>query len=305
MERSFTPWASIQPTLTDPATAQAAITAAATARDGGPFNLPDIPGASGYATVYLANFMSPRVLLVGFDLSESHLVPISEEDIDYGDPAVTARDVVDRATLKAFVDGSRGVTPSRTPGVRRSWPLSRKPGSPLRAPNGPWRHGSVYLAIMDTLGHQVRSCFTERSRTGIRAPPSEAGLPATSRPENSSCRSAHRRRGKWNPEGGFVGVLLRQSRRRYRQRRHPQGGLRPRDNSGQHPVDRTERLDVPAEFIINSGFYLSVQRSAEDLVGRLENPGPDSSQSGVRRTVGLGVRRRDGGDRDRDRAGGG
>ena len=34
------------------------------------------------------------------DLDESHVV---EEEIDYGDPAVTAEDVVDRESLKAFV----------------------------------------------------------------------------------------------------------------------------------------------------------------------------------------------------------
>ena len=32
-----------------------------------------------------------------------HLVPVSAEVIDYGDPTITARDVVDRRTLKAFV----------------------------------------------------------------------------------------------------------------------------------------------------------------------------------------------------------
>ena len=41
-----------------------------------------------------------NLMLAGFDLDASHLAP---EVIDYGDPAVTARDVVDRETLKAFV----------------------------------------------------------------------------------------------------------------------------------------------------------------------------------------------------------
>ena len=59
-----------------------------------------IPGASGYATTFLDLTGTPLVMLAGFDLDESHL---SEEEIDYGNPAITARDVVDRSTLKAFV----------------------------------------------------------------------------------------------------------------------------------------------------------------------------------------------------------
>ena len=64
---------------------------------------PGIPGASGYAGVYLSgNVGVPLVLVGGFDLNESH---VTREDIDYGDPAITAKDVVDRETLKAFVAG--------------------------------------------------------------------------------------------------------------------------------------------------------------------------------------------------------
>ena len=65
---------------------------------------PGIPGASGHAAVYVSpNLGGPVLLLVGFDLNESHVVPIDDEEIDYGDPAVTAEDVVDRESLKAFV----------------------------------------------------------------------------------------------------------------------------------------------------------------------------------------------------------
>ena len=62
---------------------------------------PGIPGASGYASAYVSvRRPDPLILLAGFDLDASHVV---EEDIDYGDPAVTAEDVVDRESLKAFV----------------------------------------------------------------------------------------------------------------------------------------------------------------------------------------------------------
>ena len=75
---------------------------------------PGIPGASGYAAVYTSpNIGAPIMLLVGFDLNSSHLV---EEDIDYGDPAITAADVVGRRTLKAFVTQA-GEFISRTPAV--------------------------------------------------------------------------------------------------------------------------------------------------------------------------------------------
>ncbi len=106
---------------------------------------PGIPGASGYAAVYVSvNFGSPIVLLAGFDLNETHLV---EEDIDYGDPTTTARDVVDRETLKAFVTeaGEYFLAFQEAGDFAGSW----KARTALRDPSGPWRHGSVYLYILD------------------------------------------------------------------------------------------------------------------------------------------------------------
>ena len=86
--------------LTGPAAARTAFAAAAT-RSGGEFNVPDIPGASGYAIGLLSGISGqPAVVLAGFDLDSSHL---AEEEIEHIEPAVTARDVVDRATLKSFV----------------------------------------------------------------------------------------------------------------------------------------------------------------------------------------------------------
>ena len=47
---------------------------AAGAHDGGPFN---IPGASGYASVYPSlRYRAPIVMLAGFDLNETHLVSL-------------------------------------------------------------------------------------------------------------------------------------------------------------------------------------------------------------------------------------
>ena len=137
--------------LTDPAAAMAAFAAAADG-DGGPFNVPEIAAASGYATIFLSGSVQrPTLLLAGFELDASHLVPISEEALDYGDPPVTASDVVDRATLKAFVTAAGEyiveLLESDDP-VARSNVLA-KARVTLRDPNGPWRDGPVYLSVMD------------------------------------------------------------------------------------------------------------------------------------------------------------
>ena len=106
---------------------------------------PGIPGAFGYATVYLSgNFNLPIIMLVGFDLNETHVV---EEDLDYSDPTITAVEVVDRETLKAFVTQAGEFIRE----IQKSGDLaaSSKLRIALRDPNGPWRHGSVYLYVLD------------------------------------------------------------------------------------------------------------------------------------------------------------
>ena len=130
--------------LAEPATALAAFAAAA-AGDGGAFDIPNVPGASGYAVAYIsASFGLPIVLLAGFDLDESHL---AEEEIDYGDPAIAAEDVVDRESLKAFVTqaGEFILELQKSGDVAASSKLRIA----LRDPEGPWRHGSVYLYVLD------------------------------------------------------------------------------------------------------------------------------------------------------------
>ena len=136
--------------LTDPAAAMAAFAAAA-AGDGGPFDAAGVAGASGYATVY--GMQTPRVLVVGFDLDDSHLIPISEEALDYGDPPIAASDVVDRDTLKAFVTAA-GEYSVR---LLESGDLAAlsKARVALRDPNGPWRDGPVYLSVMDHASRQI------------------------------------------------------------------------------------------------------------------------------------------------------
>ena len=104
-----------------------------------------IPGASGHAAVYVsATTGLPVVLLAGFDLTESHL---QAEMIDPGDPSITAEEVVSRSTLKEFVAEAWDYLVD----FRQSGDIANfsKVKRALRDPSGPWRHGSVYLYVLD------------------------------------------------------------------------------------------------------------------------------------------------------------
>ncbi len=112
---------------------------------------PGIPGASGYVTVYSSANLGPIMLLAGFDLNETHVV---QEDLDYGDPTITARDVVDRETLKTFVTqaGEWFIEIQKTGDLT----AISKAKIALRDPNGPWRHGNVYIYIIDLISNLTR-----------------------------------------------------------------------------------------------------------------------------------------------------
>ena len=113
---------------------------------------PGIPGASGHAAVFvLGNSGLPILLLTGFDLNESHLV---EEAIDHGNPAITARDVVDRSTLKAFVTEAGEWFTTLVETATDPAAIS-KARIAARDPNGPWRHGSVYLYVLDLTSNVI------------------------------------------------------------------------------------------------------------------------------------------------------
>ena len=112
---------------------------------------PGIPGASGYAAVYSSANLGTMVLLAGFDLNETHVV---QEDIDYGDPTITARDVVDRETLKTFVTqaGEWFIEIQKTGDLT----AISKAKIALRDENGPWKHGNVYIYIIDRSSNLIR-----------------------------------------------------------------------------------------------------------------------------------------------------
>ena len=206
---------------------------------------PGIPGATGHAAAYVTVRRpgSPIILLAGFDLKASH---VTQEEVDDGNPAITARDVVDRATLKAFVtQAGEYFGELRRAGGRDAFTQAK---AALRDPNGPWRHGSVYLYVLDTASNIIlfHGAFPDRFELRPLVPTvrdvvtGELILPQVLDAAKN------------NPEGGFIQYYF------------------------DDPTDATDSADIPKigyarEFkirnadgslspdsvIIGSGFYLS------------------------------------------------
>ena len=103
-----------------------------------------VPGFGGHA-VLVGSF----VALVGFDLQEPHLDP-QVIDSHYV-PQITAAEVVDRASLKVFVNEAISYLGHlmETHGFE-AIEISR---GVLRDKNGPWISGPVYLFIVDPIGY--------------------------------------------------------------------------------------------------------------------------------------------------------
>ncbi len=91
----------------------------------------------------------PHIVLAGFEIQESHLKPVVHDPADA--PAVTAGDVVDRDTLKSFVNGAITFLADLLRREGGSALLKMKPL--LRDEMGPWREGSVYIYALDTTGY--------------------------------------------------------------------------------------------------------------------------------------------------------
>ncbi len=252
--------------LTDPAAALAAFEDATTGA-GGPFDVSRIPGASGHAAVYVsARFGSPVVLLAGFDLNESHLV---EEDIVHIEPAVTARDVVDRATLKAFVTQAGEFFLARA--QQQNGDLLKAKNA-LRDPNGPWRHGPVYVGVTNRATNLILFHGGFPDRFELR----QAGISrdiATGELIFDQLIDA----ANSSPEGGFWEYYFDNPADAFDSAEVPKVGY-ARIFTGS--FRRRDGTEFPISFIVNSGFYLS-PGGAGALEGRLENPGPHSFQSGV------------------------
>ena len=237
--------------LANPARALAAFADAATG-NGGSFDIPDVPGASGYAVVYIsANFGLPIVLLTGFDLNESHVI---QEEIDYGDPDITAGEVVDRESLEAFVtQAGEFIIDFQKSGDLAA---SSKIRIALRDEMGPWRQGSVYLYILDLTSNIVLFHGADPDRFELRPLVGIARDGVTGELILPQVLEA----AKSSPEGGFVEYFY------------------------DDPADDTDSADIPKvgyarefrnefdigqrvvtlHFVVGSGFY---GRVSEDVSG--------------------------------------
>ena len=230
---------------------------AAANSDGSSFNVPGIPGASGYATVYMSPGLGiPVVLLAGFDLDSSHLVSEPADDVA---PAVTARDVVDRETLKAFVTGAGHyfLELAKTGGRNAIW----KAKHDMRDPNGPWRHGSVYLYVLDLSSNltMFHGAFPDRYELlPLEAPVRDAVTGELVLPQIIEAAQN-------SPEGGFVQYFFDDPDDDTDSADIPKVGYaRAFTGPFREPGERFSR----GEFIIGSGFYLS---SPEVVAARQNN----------------------------------
>ncbi len=178
----------------------AAATGAAALQTTGDFGKPDggalPPEIGGYAVGFKRTVGGGTgILVAGLDIRESqHLAP---ETVDPGDPPIRADQVVDRATLKTFVNGAKDYVLQlyRTEGHS----AFTKAKSVLRDPNGPWRHGPVYLFIMEPTGYTLfHGAFPDKYE--LQAPTNTLRDAVTGKlilPQIIQAATA-------NPDGGFV-----------------------------------------------------------------------------------------------------
>ena len=105
-----------------------------------------------YATSYVGGVTGVPVILIGGyyqDVSQASLPPLDPSSFPI--PEVTAADVVDRETLKAFVQGT----------LERFFTIVEQIGAEqllqnlhiFREDGSPWRQGSVYFFVFSTDGH--------------------------------------------------------------------------------------------------------------------------------------------------------
>ncbi|MDE2888879.1 MAG: T9SS type A sorting domain-containing protein [Gemmatimonadota bacterium] len=168
------------------------------------------------------------------------------EEIDYGEPAVTAEDVVDRESLKAFVtQAGEHLLEILNSGDAAAGSKFR---IAFRDPDGPWRHGSVYIYILDIVSNVItfHAAFPDKYEyrplipTVTDAVTGELILPQV-------IEAA-----KGNPEGGFVEYYFDDPTDHTDRADIPKVGY-AREFAAE--IRRPDGSTVPADFIVGSGFY--------------------------------------------------
>ncbi len=180
------------------------------------------------------------------------------------------RDVMDRATLKAFVTQA-GEYILELAQQQNGDILKAK--NALRDPNGPWRHGPVYLSILNRASKLIlfHGGFPDRfelRRGGIATDIATGELVV-----DQLIRAAES-----GPEGGFWEYYFDNPADDADSADVPKVGY-ARIFTGSFQR-RSDGALLPISFIVNSGFYLTSD-GLGDLGGRLENPGPHAFQSGI------------------------
>ena len=218
---------------------------------------PGIPGAAGYASAYISgraasNQPVPIILLAGFELDASHL---AQEPIDYGDPAITAKEVVDRETLKAFVaEAGKYFSRLQETGVQGA---ILKAKIALRDPNGPWKHGNVYISVVDRISNIIVFHGGFPDRFELR-PPGISRDAVTGELVIDQMLAA----AASGPEGGFWNYHFDNPTDDTDGVEVPKLGY-AREFSGAIP--RADGSNLPFSFIIQSGFYGSATDDVSTL----------------------------------------
>ena len=128
----------------------AVLAAALSGRDGGP-----VPGIGGHALV-----ADHYIALVGIDISEPHLDP-HVIDSHYV-PQVTASEVVDRASLKVFVNEALNYA-RQLIGHAYGHEVLEVLRAVFRDKNGPWISGPIYLFVFSRDGYSIfHGAFPDR-----------------------------------------------------------------------------------------------------------------------------------------------
>ena len=107
-----------------------------------------------YATSYLSGTLGTAVVLIGgYYQDSSQAVEATFDPSIFPTPEVTAADVVDRATLRAFVQGMKDSYTNALGQLGVAEILQHQ--DILRVEGGPWRQGSVYIFLLSTAGDVV------------------------------------------------------------------------------------------------------------------------------------------------------